>query len=411
MDNITHALDIAWRMIHEFASSADTRRSIHRGLDYARRAVAAEAASFFHLNKDATQLTCIACQGPVDITDKTVPVNTGMIGICTQNRQSRLIADTNTTDEVSNMIDTQSGFKTRSMICVPVADKDSCHGAIQLINRDGGGGYFDHDDLALAEVLANATALALTNSRLTQDMLANAALRRDLDMAARVQENLLPAYFDNCIYGANIPRNTVSGDLFDYIRHNMYLYFCMGDVAGKGIDAALIMAKTHSLFRVLARNHQNPAQLMAAINRELLATSADGRFVTLVIGILNCANGHLQLCNGGHEPSFILNDNNRPAQMMPATMPPLAIIPMMAQDIHCYETQLQPDARLYCYSDGIREAKFNNKELGTNGLIDFMQKHMQMPLATQIDHVIAHIKKNADYVRDDLTLLGMEHII
>lgn len=412
MDRAAHSLDIAWKMTHEFASSANTRRSIERGLDYARNAVSAEAASFFRLSTDQKSLTCIACHGPADIIDQTVPAHLGIIGTCTQSQKSRLIADTHATSEFSNIIDAQSGFETRSMICVPVSGQKTRYGAIQLINRIGGNGRFDNDDLALAEVLANAAALALSNSQLTQTMLANAALRRDLDMAARVQASLLPSHREPSVHGINIPMNTVSGDLYDYFRHDGDLFFCMGDVAGKGIDAALVMAKTHSLFRALARNNPRPHTLIAAINRELLATSFEGRFVTLIIGMITLKDGQVRLCNAGHEPSFVIDDTkNKAAMMLPPTLPPLAIIPIEAEDIQPYEFSLARNARLYCYSDGVSEARINNTPLGIDGLIKILKKNRDKPLDKQIEIAICDIQQRADHVHDDLTLLGIKNII
>ena len=98
-------------------------------------------------------------------------------------------------------------------------------------------------------VYGKSAALALANSEMTARMVEADSIQRDLKMASRVQESLFPNQRMDFIYGVNIPKKGVSGDLFDYVDRDGQIYFCMADVSGKGTDAALVMAKTHSLFR------------------------------------------------------------------------------------------------------------------------------------------------------------------
>ena len=95
-------------------------------------------------------------------------------------------------------------------------------------------------------------------------------LQRDLRMASRVQESLFPDADFDFIHGVNIPKKGVSGDLYDYVSRDGQIYFCMADVSGKGTDAALVMAKTHSLFRSLSRNMPAVNELAARMNGELV---------------------------------------------------------------------------------------------------------------------------------------------
>lgn len=131
---------------------------------------------------------------------------------------------------------------------------------------------------------------------------------RWLELATKVQRSLLPAArphpFPVC--GINLPAYEVSGDFYDFFKlGNGSIYFGLGDVSGKGMDAALLMSKTASLFRCLGKTILKPSVLLAAINRELCETASHGRYVTMTCGILDPADGEIQLANAGHEPPLL----------------------------------------------------------------------------------------------------------
>ena len=253
MQDAKQQLDIIYTMMAAFASSADITRSLQEGLEFIRAEIGAEAASFFYLTPETQTLRCVACIGPTDITGMELPADQGIIGAVTQSDDMRFVADTLTDPDFDNSVDRETGFVTKSMICVPVSGRGKRFGAIQLINRMADDGIFSPGDAALVSVLGKAAALAIINSEMAASMVEADGLKRDLAMASRVQESLFPQEDFDFIHGVNIPKKGVSGDLFDYVHRDGQIYFCMADVSGKGTEAALVMAKTHSLFRSLSR--------------------------------------------------------------------------------------------------------------------------------------------------------------
>ncbi len=404
MPTASPQLDIIYRMMSAFASSSDITKTLNEGLDYIREEIGAEAASFFYLNEARDILKCEACIGPIDITGLEVPADTGIVGAVTQSDEMRFVPDTAADSDFTGAVDAETGFETKSMICVPVSGNGRTFGALQLINRRDGQ-LFSEADATLVSVYGKSAALALANSQMTQRMIEADAFQHDLQMASRVQESLFPVPQYDFIHGVNIPKKGVSGDLYDYVMRDEMLYFCMADVSGKGTDAALIMAKTISLFRSMSRDKPEVNELAARINTELVETAFSGMFATAIIGRYTPANGAMTCCNAGHEPALLL-DMQGAVRYVEASLHPLGIADFAAADIAVEQHDLSQQ-RFFCYSDGITEAEVNGQMLGAEKLAAILVAQMDMPIRTQIDHSLQAVRQKAEVLSDDLTLLGL----
>lgn len=407
----TPQLDIIYRMMTAFVSSADVDDALAQSLDYVRGSLGAEAASFFILSEDGKTVTCRSCLGPVDITGLEIPSDKGIVGSVIQKNETRFIADCMNDANFNTRVDRKTGFTTKSMICAPVTRGKKQYGAIQLINRvddsDGmdGDGLFSEDDATLVSVLASSSALALANSELTIAMVDAESTKRDLRMAVRVQESLFPQEPLPNAYGRNIPKKGVSGDLFDFVQRDDKVYFCMGDVSGKGINAALIMSKTHSLFRSFTRTLPQTDVLTANINRELTETATNGMFVTAIIGSYDTKTGMAEICNAGHEPGLILGQDGS-VNYIEASIQPLGIIEFELDLIACEKIDLRK-SRFFAYSDGLTEAQSGGKMIGADKLADMLTHANNLTLSKQVNAVVNLIQTKAEIITDDLTLLGI----
>ncbi|MCH1541950.1 MAG: SpoIIE family protein phosphatase [Alphaproteobacteria bacterium] len=397
-------LDIVYRMMSAFASSSDMAQTLYEGLDYIRAEIGAEAASFFVLQEDGNKLRCEACIGPADITGLEIPADQGIVGAVTQSDEMRYVRDTVDDPDFTGAVDAKTGFETKSMICVPVSGHGKRFGALQLINRSDGA-LFSDDDAALVSVYGKSAALALANSQMATRMIEADNFQRDLRMASRVQESLFPSADFDFIHGVNVPKKGVSGDLYDYVERDGKFYFCMADVSGKGTDAALVMAKTHSLFRTISRNNPAVNDLAARVNAELVETAFNGMFVTAIIGCYEPESGAMQCCNAGHEPGLIVDTTGR-FSYVEASLQPLGILDFEAADISVEHHDLS-SARLFCYSDGITEAEINGTMLGAAKLAAILSEQMGFAIADQIIHTVDVVRQKADRLSDDLTLLGL----
>ena len=403
-EEITQPLDIIYRMMSAFASSSDMSQTLYEGLDYIRSQIGAEAASFFYLHEDQATLKCEACIGPTDITGLEIPATAGIIGAVTQSDTLRFVPDTALDEDFTGAVDAQTGFETKSMICVPVSGNGRCYGALQLINRMDGK-LFTDADASLVSVYGKSAALALANSHMATRMVEADGFKRDLAMASRVQESLFPNAKYEFVHGVNIPKKGVSGDLYDYVMRGDYLYFCMADVSGKGTDAALVMAKTISLFRSMSRTEPAVDELAARMNMELVETAFNGMFATAIIGRYHPETFEMQCCNAGHEPGLLLQANQS-FSYVEASLQPLGILDFEAEDI-VVETHDLSECRFFCYSDGITEAEINGQMLGATKLATVLAEQMDIPIKLQVEHTVEIVQRKTITLPDDLTVLGL----
>ncbi len=233
-------------------------------------------------------------------------------------------------------------------------------------------------------------------------------LNREIVIAQEVQRSLMPRDMPDGfpVCGINVPARNISGDFFDYFKANdERIWFTLGDVAGKGINAGLLMAKTASLYRCLAKKMGDPARLLEIINDEICETSVRGFFVTMVAGIYNPAEKTVQIANAGHLPVIMVNKQGRYASLE-ATEQPLGILPGTKYNLS--KPFSLKDTSLYLYSDGVTEAVTSDgKMLGEKGLVDLIVNMGQLEPEKRLANIISAIRP-ATKLHDDITLLLLE---
>ena len=187
-----------------------------------------------------------------------------------------------------------------------------------------------------------------------------AVMERELTIAHNIQKALLPQSFpehaDIDLYATQTPARDVGGDLYDYFVHEGCLVFCIGDVSGKGVPAALLMAVMKSMFRSEAHRADSAAGIVETMNRNLGEEYKGGDFVTMFVGILDLKTGFLDYCNAGHEAPLVAG---RPLDVK-------RNLPVGALSDWNYEgqqTQLKSGDMLFLYTDGLSEAKNSTGEL------------------------------------------------
>ena len=216
------------------------------------------------------------------------------------------------------------------------------------------------------------------------------AVRKDLDMAASI-----------------IPAKEVGGDLYDFFIRDERLYFCIGDVSGKGIPASLVMAVTRSMFRTLAVRESSPASIVKSMNDSIVEMNENNMFITFFCGVLDLATGRLRYCNAGHNAPLILTDAIRTLDVQPNL--PLGIIGGMA--FAEQETTLRPDDALFLFTDGLTEAENVNHELFGEARVDAVL-HCWRSAKEHLDAVTAAVDAFVgDAPRsDDLTMLFIHYV-
>ena len=184
-------------------------------------------------------------------------------------------------------------------------------------------------------------------------------IESELRIAREIQRRMLPHVFprrrDVDIYAMMTPAKEVGGDLYAYALIDDLLYFCVGDVSGKGVPAALFMAEVTRMFRTLVDGHLSPNTIAKRLNHALAEDNEQGMFVTMFIGLINLKSGHMAFCNAGHNPPLL----NGEYMKMEANAP-IGLWPEL--DFEGEEISDMHGKTLFVYTDGINEAENSNKE-------------------------------------------------
>ncbi len=181
-------------------------------------------------------------------------------------------------------------------------------------------------------------------------------LRSELQLASQIQRNMMPIghkVFDSVeIFGALTPAREMGGDLFDYVVRDEKLFFCIGDVCGKGAPAAMFMAYAHSLLWGFSQKETNPARIVTALNDVASKDNESCSFFTLFYGVLDLPTGRLHYCNAAHNPPYILSDELVQLDCEPNQ----PIGPVEGAEFALQTITLTPGSTIFLYTDGLTEA-------------------------------------------------------
>ena len=235
-------------------------------------------------------------------------------------------------------------------------------------------------------------------------------LKGDLEVARQIQFGLLPFEpFEKdgiAICSAMRPANTVGGDYFDVIELGEgRLAIAVGDVAGKGMPAALLMALLQGSLRTLLSAGLRGEELLAKLNAHLCTNIPSNRLITLFYGELDPASGRLAYVNAGHNPPFLIPAGQPPARLGATAM---ALAVTTETDFPSMSVEIAPGDRLVLYTDGVTEAEDpKDREYGEARLAAWLQANREEPGRRLIDGVIAEVLEHCGSARprDDMTLM------
>ena len=258
--------------------------------------------------------------------------------------------------------------------------------------------------------------------RLQQTQLTNERIGNELRIAREIQARMLvkkwppfPERVDIDIYGTLEPAREVGGDLYDFFIRDEKLFFCIGDVCGKSIPAALLMSVTQALFRSSSSHDNNPARIMHNINKILCIDNTTNMFITMFIGVLDLPTGRLRFCNAGHESPFVL-DNDKVVLLEPHAHLPLAVFPETRYEEE--SCMLPAGSTLMLYTDGLTEAMNANREMfGIQRITALLEKTVrdrsQEPFNTMtlLNKISEEVRKFVGMAEpsDDLTMLAIRY--
>ncbi|HEX5069548.1 MAG TPA: SpoIIE family protein phosphatase [Vicinamibacterales bacterium] len=310
----------------------------------------------------------------------------------------------------------------RNVVCVPLnfvryvesneaRGDDQRIGVLYLDSREKGTLLSETTRGAL-ETLAAEASVAIENARLYRDKLEKAKLEREMQIAAEIQQSLLPKPRVSLgfveAYAASIPCRSIGGDFFDYIHEPGSVFgFTLGDVAGKGPPAALMSALMQGMFAAQAQYADGPASAVTHMNKALCRRGLESRFVTLMFGIIK--DGRLTYCNAGHNPPFVLGKSGvRRLEDGGPVVGLLEFAPFSQGTI-----TLDPGDLIIVFSDGVSEAlNAAGEEFGDARLEEVASAMKDSSSADIVERIVAAVKlftKGAPQ-SDDITAMAIRYL-
>lgn len=271
---------------------------------------------------------------------------------------------------------------------------------------DDGLGKLNHAFVVMQSSLREQMRQIERNAR------AQAIMDGELSAARKIQMGLVPHSFsptsgeaDVTLYARLLPAKEVGGDFYDYFVKDGKIYFAIGDVSGKGVPAALFMAVSRTLFRMIAATADSPSDIIGKLNDTLLANNDTDTFVTMFVGILDISTGLIRYCDAGHNPPVVIGaagsrlidieDKNIPAGVLPGW------------DYKESRLRLNPGEAILLYTDGVTEAENTAREqFGEKRLTDITDGCDGLAPKEIIGQVETAVKDFCDGAEqsDDLTM-------
>lgn len=270
--------------------------------------------------------------------------------------------------------------------------------------------YLYHRHRQMKKLQTVNKELQTAYNQLEETTTAKERIESELRIARDIQMSIVPHEFPEHegldLYASMIPAREVGGDLYDFLLENDILYFCVGDVSGKGVPASLFMAQATRLFHALAKQHQMPAAIATRMNEELTEKNDSGMFVTMFIGEMDLSTGHLYYCNAGHNPPVIGGDALKGSFLEMEANAPIGLWPEM--EFIGEEIASIKGRPLLIYTDGLNEAENDRQEqFGDDRMLDIL-RHTKFENARQVVELlnaeVEHHRHGAE-ANDDLTIM------
>jgi sigma-B regulation protein RsbU (phosphoserine phosphatase) len=345
---------VIFRYASLIGAEQDTDRLLALNADMARDLSGADRCSIWLRDEHRKELWTKVAHGTKEIR---VPEGAGLVGACIAANKPLVVNDVHADPRFFQKVDTTSGYVTRSVLALPLhGSSGRVIGVLQVLNKPGGFLQSDVDMLGLA---AGYAASTLETQKLRQEAEKMRVLYRELEIARDVQQKLLPQKFPDVkgleYAGHCRPARAVGGDYYDFFDlEDGRFGLTLGDVSGKGIAAALMMAGIHSSLRTqIMMGVTSLAELLSTFNSVVYQSSPPDKYSTLFVGMIDAKRRELSYVNAGQVMPMLVrrgkvlrfDESGVPIGLLPTWRYEQTKVPLEAGDL------------LVCFSDGVSEAQ------------------------------------------------------
>jgi len=344
--------------------------------------------------------------------DSILPLCRGIAGFVAESGQIVNLADAYKDERFDRSFDQSSGYRTKSLLALPVKDRNGrIVGVLQLLNNKGG--PFTQDDIAALEDISVHAALALENARLHHESKERQRLERELALAKEIQRRLLPDAppkvegFDFAVRHQSSLH--VGGDYYDFIEIDpMTQLFVVADVEGKGASSALIMSNLQATLHAVANHVHSIEGIVFHLNQGIQLSTRGQKYMTLFLGLIDVRRRALHYINAGHVPPVVVRADGSSLPLEEGGM-----VLGMFESVPYAEgiVELRSGDTLFIYSDGVTET-FNpeGEEYGEERLMAAVKRCRGSDAATIQKTILSDLDSFAQGIKagDDRTIIVLK---
>lgn len=361
--------------------------------------------------KDEVTFVLETVDGRLDTTPETRRGGRGLTEYVINNRKPLLLPDEVETRTRALGIDVMGRRAAQCWLGVPMIAGDRVVGMLAAQSYTTPR-VFTQEHLNILMTIAAQAAIAIENARLLEAVAHQERLRREFELARQIQKNLLPAppqiaglFIAACCQ----PAHEAGGDLFDFIQiDEHHLGIAIGDVAGKGMPAALLMATAQSLVRACAHYQLDPARVLEAVNEIMYKDTRGKTYVSLCYMVLDTHTWSFEFASAGHLSPLLCGQNVEPIYLFTSSSLPVGVQPSLKCSSHTHT--LQPRQAILLYTDGVVEAHNPHHQMLSFDGLRTMAAHQpgERLMQTVLDGVMRFADSQA--LQDDLTLVVLERL-
>ncbi|HQQ93809.1 MAG TPA: PP2C family protein-serine/threonine phosphatase [Bacteroidia bacterium] len=267
--------------------------------------------------------------------------------------------------------------------------------------------------LPYVQTLTNIIVVAIENKKLTKEKIQQAKITKELELAQDMQKLLFPKQLPDTdalqVAALYLPHQQVGGDYYDFLPLNIHEFiFCIADVSGKGVAAALLMSNIQATLHSLINYTHNLKDIIIELNRRVIANTKNEKFVSLFLAKLNTKSQQLSYINAGHNPPLLLHENKFTELIKGSTI--IGINENLGHiDVETFN--YNSDFNLLCYTDGLTDtSNADDENISTAVLKEIMQQHRESKpeeLNLALLNFAIEFKGDIEFP-DDIAMLSMK---
>jgi sigma-B regulation protein RsbU (phosphoserine phosphatase) len=375
----------------------------------ARGLVGADRCSIWLVDNKNSRMWTKVAHG---VRELHIPIGQGLVGACVARNEAILVNDTSQDERFLKSVDIETGYVTKSVLTMPLHNVDGKPmGALQVLNKPGG---FSPEDVDLLGLCCTYAASTLETQRLRKDAEMARLLLREMEIARDVQQRLLPQsqpLIPGLEYaGYCRSAELVGGDYYDFLpTPTGGLLFTLGDVSGKGIPAAVLMASLQASLRSqVVRAPVSIAALIGDLNKAVYSFSTADKYSTLFCGMLDVRTRKLSYVNAGQVRPVLLRSSDGQVERLDGGGLPVGML--YASEYDEGEVLLQPGDAVMCFSDGISEATNSKNEMWNESEVERIVRTCRGLTAQQmVDLMVAAAARFTGEAEqaDDMTVVAI----